>query len=147
MVCSLPDYGQARILRSMSDDVRLEVRIFAGQCPWAVSGNGGQKLRARVAVRAVYTLRATSVFNFADATVQLVRPWCSVLGDVFNCDYVTINPVLRVQAANSNTMPHRRTRMPTDAFGTPQWEFVRVVIIASLKRAVESHRRPAVLLA
>ena len=55
MVCSLPDYGQARILRLRPGEVRLEVRIFAGQCPRAVSGDGGQKLRARVAVRAVYT--------------------------------------------------------------------------------------------
>ena len=28
---------------------------IAGQCPWAVSGSSGQKVRARVAVRAVYT--------------------------------------------------------------------------------------------
>jgi len=33
IVCSLTGYGQARILRSMSDDVRLEVRIFFRAVP------------------------------------------------------------------------------------------------------------------
>ena len=28
----------------------------AGQCPWAVTGEGGQILRAAVAVRAAYTI-------------------------------------------------------------------------------------------
>lgn len=28
----------------------------AGQCPWAVTGEGGQLLRATVAVRAAYTV-------------------------------------------------------------------------------------------
>ena len=39
--------------------------IFTGQCPWAASGDGGQKLRARVAVRAVYTHLTTCGLEYS----------------------------------------------------------------------------------
>ena len=45
----------------------------AGQCPWAVTGKGGQILRAAVAVRAAYTAIKTT--HFSDEWEQTAVPF------------------------------------------------------------------------